>query len=580
MNCITNENPKIQENWLWRKNVPFIYDYLFMTPLKWPTLSFTIPPIRFNSENMEIEQAMTDLDQDPEIYSHGQLVIYGSYTGKNIVNDTECSKSGVSDNYIAISLIDVPNFDIDLLNANEVQKNTELKKPKYLNPDINTLFGLSVEDDIFKICSGIDNNKLKLASKTIKGKIIVHNIDIDEIKDMGINLRKRNEDKYYDDENSFFNNRIVSALLGNEHNSTGKSGYGMEWGTTNSNWLLSGNEDSSIYIYDLNTNNVVFESIDGCCLSGGINDLSWLNPDLTPNIFTTVNHQGNLSVYDFRINKKAKGNSSSQRVRLRSDSISNYTTPVGRWTISDNPCLSVSVHPCISNLISVGCYDGSIFLVDLRYFSNINDVKNSSNKKFIVNRLEYGKKGVHRVEWHAGGNGLLLSSSLNGKVAIWDITKSNNLPIWDQFHSNCEDKTSNNYNYSTKSKKNQINSENSGLKDETTALKNSLKAIVGSKSSWNKSERLEGPDELLGIHSGHLGHVTDSHWIYSPDFDSWTVASSDSSNGFHIWCFNEALFSSENDLIELAYAKDNPVFQNSDYIFSTKASIQNLIDSF
>ncbi|KAH7649317.1 hypothetical protein FG379_002441 [Cryptosporidium bovis] len=577
MELIINENPKIQENWLWRKNVPFIYDYLFMTPLKWPTLSFSIPSIRFNSESMEIEQAMNDLESDPEVYSHGQLVVYGSYTGRSLVNDINYSESGTSDNYIAICLIDVPNFDIDLLTVNDMQKGSELMKPKYLNPDINTLLEISVEEDIFKICSTINDNKLKLASKTIKGKIVIHSIDIDKLKDLGMDLRKKSD---YNVENNLFDNSVASVLLGDKHSSTGKSGYGMEWGTTNSNWLLSGNEDSSIYIYDLNSNNVIFESDGDYNLNGGINDLSWLNPDLTPNIFTTVSHQGNLSIYDFRINKKSGDNNSPlPKIRLRSSSNINSKTsaPVGKWNVSDYPCLSISVHPCISNLVSVGCYDGSIYLIDLRYFSNNKDNKNSSNK-FVVNKLKYGKDGIHRVEWHGGGNGLLLSSSLDGKVSIWDITKSNNLPIWDQFY-NVEEKKSNNH--SVKSKEGNIHSENTSSRDDIATFKNSLKTIIGNKSSsWSKSERLEGPDELLGIHSGHFGHVTDSHWMYSPDFDSWTVASSDSSNGLHIWSFNEALFSSENDLIELAYAKNNPIFQNTADIFSTKASIQNLIDSF
>ncbi|OII72375.1 WD repeats-containing protein [Cryptosporidium ubiquitum] len=572
-----NDHPKIQEHWLWKKNVPFIYDYLFITPLRWPTLTFSIPPVRFNSENMEIEKKNSDTEHESEISLYGQLLIYGTYS-TSVSSSTEGRMADLSsqEKYITISMLDIPNFDNDLLICDGLSDDSskkKLEKPKYLPPDINSIFKIVVNDDPIKICSRIDEskNRILVASKMLRGEIWFHNIGINEIYDETFKVRARasnNKEEEYEIVTLYSSDHGNSTILNHEYNS-GKSGYGMEWGTTNSNWLLSGNEDSSMYIFDVNTCEAIFKD-QSYNISCGINDLCWINPTLTPNIFSTVNHQGFLSIYDYRCNLK--------------NSNSNENNPVNKWSISDSPCVSISAHPTVSNLISVGGYDGNIYIIDLRCFSNNKQINSlSSHNKGIINKFKYNFEPVHRLEWHSGGNGLLLSSSLDGKACIWDITRCSNMPIWDQIESNNNRVSRNNIisNSSPNNSKKSLESSNKSADnsmDQEVDIKRSLKLLINNNSSnWTKNEKSDGPNELIGVHSGHTGQITDSHWLFSPNDDSWTVVSTDTLNGLHVWSFNEAVFTSENDLIELSYAKQTNLDQFS--IYSTKDYIQNLVDS-
>lgn len=571
-----NNNPKLQEHWLWKKNVPFIYDYLFITPLRWPTLTFSIPPVRFNSENMEIEEENLDIENESEIILHGQLLIYGTYsTPVSSGIQGKVTNSTLQEKYITISMLDTPNFDNDLLrfeDSSEDNSNKKLEKPKYLSPDINSIFKIVVNDDPIKICSRINEskNRILFVSKMLKGEIWFHSIGIDEVYDETFKVKARASNNKEECEivTVYGSDHGNGTILNHKYNS-GKSGYGMEWGTTNSNWLLTGNEDSSMYIFDVNTCEAIFKD-QSYNLSCGINDLCWINPTLTPNIFSTVNHQGFLSIYDYRCDLK--------------DSNSNINNPVNKWSISDFPCVSISAHPTVSNLLSIGGYDGSIHIVDLRCLSNNKRINSLPlHNKGVINKFKYNVEPVHRLEWHSGGNGLLLSSSLDGKACIWDITRCSNLPIWEQIDSNNDNISRNNGssnlspNNSKKSLENSNKSADSAI-DQEANIKRSLKLLINnSSSSWTKNEKADGPNELLGVHSGHTGQITDSHWMFSPNNDSWTVVSTDTLNGLHVWSFNEAVFTSENDLVELSYAKQTNFDQSS--IYSTKDYIQNLVNS-
>lgn len=571
-------NQKIQEHWLWKKNVPFIYDYLLITPLRWPALTFSIPPVRFNSENMEIEESH-GIEDDSEITLHGQILIYGSYSNSAPTGlEGRAGTPGSQEKFVTISMLDTPNFDVDLLGCGDPSPDhskRKSEKPKYQSPDINSIFRIAVNDDPIKISSVLDDSRSRVlfASKMLKGEIWLHSVGIDEIYDETFKVRARGVNGREESEvvTLYESDGGNCSLLNDKYNS-GRSGYGMEWGKTNSNWLLTGNEDSSMFVFDVNTREPIFK--DECYnINSGINDLCWINPTLAPNVFSTVNHQGSLSIYDCRCNLKSSG--------------SDPKSPVNKWSISDSPCVSVSVHPGVSSLVSVGGYDGSIYMMDLRCFSNNKQINSlSSHHRGIINRLKYNVEPVHRLEWHPGGNGLLLSSSLDGKACIWDITKSNNLPIWDQIDHGCGHFPGSALSSQSSpggSRRNQECSSQSSNDSSATGhpeidVQRSLKLLINNNSSsWTKSEKSDGPSELLGVHSGHTGQITDSHWMFSPNNDSWTVVSTDNLNGLHVWLFNEAVFTSENDLVELSYARQTNLDRFS--IYSTRDSIQNLVKS-
>ncbi|KAJ1605163.1 WD repeat protein [Cryptosporidium canis] len=571
MDYLTN-NPKIQEHWIWKKNVPFIYDYLLITPLRWPALTFSIPPLRFNSENMEIEES-SEAELDSEISLHGEVLIYGGYSGFG----GGPAGPNQREKFITISMLSTPNFDVDLLgceeSAEEMSKK-KLERPKYLSPDISSIFRVVVKDDPVKISSKLSDSRDRIvfASKMLKGEVWLHSIGIDEIYEETFSVRAKAGQGESDAESV----RVYSTedkhqtLLNKKCNSRG-TGYGMEWGTANSNWLLSGNEDSSMFVFDVNTCEPIFR--EECYDSNyGINDVCWVNPDLAPSIFSTVNHQGFLSIYDCRCSLKA---SSSAPGAL-----------VNKWSVSSFPCVSVSVHPSVSNLVGVGDYGGSIYIIDLRCFSSNQKICSSvPNSRGIVSVLKYNTEPVHRLEWHPGGNGLLLSSSLDGRSCIWDITQCSNLPIWDQVdfdkdHGSQSRGVSSSQSPSSGSRRSldqsDIPTDNPG--DPETDMKRSVRLLVNSSSpSSAKNGKSDGPSELLGVHSGHTGQITDSHWMFSPNNDSWMVASTDNLNGLHVWLLNEAVFTSENDLVELSYAKQTSFDKHS--IYSTRDTIQNLVKS-
>ncbi|OII72849.1 hypothetical protein cand_010150 [Cryptosporidium andersoni] len=539
-----NNQPIIKEQWLWRKCIPFLYDFLMITPLKWPTLTIDIPEITFSidesyNNNNNIESSNTSI-----IYP----IIYGTYSaGANNEGKTES---------IHISSVELPHPDVDLLQDN----NTKTNEIKYSNPDIIPIYEISVPKEAIRIQSKVnkfngtfDNEYICIATKLMNGSIYIYKCYIDLIKSKTME-NKKNENiitnklsnKINDNDNDNNNNHhhtsLIPDIIFSDHSYTG---YGLQWGVTNSSWLLSGNEDSSIFIYDIANNNNSIISCNNNLNQYSINDVQWLNPILAPTLFLSANHNGYLTLYDTRISNL--DNSETY--------ISKYSQVCNKWKISDLPCMSLSVNPSISHLIAIGSYDKNIYTIDLRHISN-NKNCSSINHQGILNTLTFHDDIVHRVEWHPDGNSLLLSASLDRKICIWDITKQSNLPIWEQL-------------------------DNNGINNKSSdKISSTLRHIIGGiRTLPNKNEKQYGPSELLGIHSGHSGIVTDCHWLYSPNNTTWTVASTDILNSLHIWSFNESAFTSENDLIELLYLQQEcKITNNNNELFNTLESFQELIN--
>lgn len=296
-------NEETQKNYrIWKKNAPFLYDYLTTTSLLWPSLTIQFFPDLVSEEDIDY-----------------QRLVHGTFTlGQSI--DT-------------ISILQLPRFK-------DLNKNIKINKLDY-NADKQELELATSSNHKLKVLQKInhlgDVNKVRympqkpnvLASGNNLGDLVIYE-----------RTKHSNFRNTIIDDTSI--NKPQLVLKGHSHDS---DIFAIDWNKQKEGCILSGNMAGDINLFDIRDLYISKQSIVSQVQyfdngGVGINDIEWfLDHD---SLFSTVDDGGVLKIFDTR-----------------------QGTVVSEQTIS-NSLNSVSINPGNSTCLAVGDSQGVIEILDFR----------------------------------------------------------------------------------------------------------------------------------------------------------------------------------------------------------------------
>ncbi|CCF60639.1 hypothetical protein KAFR_0L00320 [Kazachstania africana CBS 2517] len=162
------------------------------------------------------------------------------------------------------------------------------------------------------------------------------------------------------------------------------NGYGLSFNPISKGQLLSAADDGYIAMYDINAESEdpveTWQSTDNCI----INDIKWHHFDAT--LFGTVSEEKNtLSIYDLRTKDKVTSIEMEQ------------------------PFNSLAFSKHSKNLFSAAGTDQNVYLYDLR------------NTRKTLHSMSGHEGPVTNLEFHDSVDGILVSSSEDRRIIIWDL---------------------------------------------------------------------------------------------------------------------------------------------------------------
>lgn len=171
-------------------------------------------------------------------------------------------------------------------------------------------------------------------------------------------------------------------------------GYGVAWNAIQSGTLVSGSDDSSCCVFDINAGSKRGQELDPIHTFNGhsdiVEDVQWHAHHSY--LFGSVGDDGLLNLWDIR-------NSDSNAKPFRA--VKAHKSEVN--------CLSFN--PFNEFLLCTGSADNTVALWDLRKLSEpIHSMLGHSDQIF-------------RVEWSPFGQDILLSSAADRRAHIWDISR-------------------------------------------------------------------------------------------------------------------------------------------------------------
>ncbi|RLV95696.1 Chromatin assembly factor 1 subunit p50 [Spathaspora sp. JA1] len=293
---------------IWKKNAPFIYDYLSTNSLLWPSLSVQFFPDITHSSQEEEETI-------------SQRLLHGSFTLGQSVD--------------SISILQIPSFT-------NLNSNIKINKLDF-NPDKEELeFSPSNNRAKLKVLQKInhlgDVNKVRympqkpdiLASANNLGDVVIY----DRTKHKSFN-------------NSLIDDTDISKVeirLSNSVMSCSSDIFALDWNLNHQGLLLSGDMQGIVNLYDLKkySNNALNQCRYFENENVGINDIQWLPAH--DSLFGAVDDQGSVKIYDTRENNPV----------------------VVSVQISSHGVDSISFNPGFSSGFATGDSQGIIKIWDLR----------------------------------------------------------------------------------------------------------------------------------------------------------------------------------------------------------------------
>lgn len=164
-----------------------------------------------------------------------------------------------------------------------------------------------------------------------------------------------------------------------------KNGYGISWNNLSKGSLLSGSDDSTVALWDVN-NSTSPKSV-FTASKDIVNDVAWQNSG-NENVFGVVSEDKHFYFYDTR----TEG-------------------PTLEHDIHENPINSLVFSPSSHYLFATGSSDHTIILSDLRYL------------KKRLHTLIGHSEAVTSLHWCPHDDRVLASSGEDRRAIIWDISK-------------------------------------------------------------------------------------------------------------------------------------------------------------
>ncbi|CAN8095365.1 unnamed protein product [Discula destructiva] len=325
----------------WKKNSPFLYDMILSTALEWPTLT---------------TQWFPDV-KEPAGKNHAvHRLLYGTHT------------SSGTDNYIQIAEVEIPKSSEP--NANDYDEDRgEIGGygRESLAMRLNVVQKIDHPSEVNKARYQPQNPDM-IAAWCIDGRVLVYN----RTKHSSTPTGTSNPD---------------IELLGHE-----KEGFGLNWSPHDAGILVSGGEDATVRLWDLNTMNdkKVKPSRTFTHHHRVVNDVQY-HP-VSKHFIGTVSDDLTLQILDTR---QAENHRAALVVRGgHSDALN-----------------ALAFNPASEFLIATASGDKTIGIWDIR----------STKEK--VHTLEGHMDAVTTLSWHPKEASILGSASYDRRVIFWDLAR-------------------------------------------------------------------------------------------------------------------------------------------------------------
>lgn len=364
-----------EEYRIWKKNTPFLYDYISTYTLLWPSMTVQFfPDLEYPIDTFQNDDASTNKTglQHDILY---QRLLLGSFTSGQAVDK--------------ISILQLPYYK-DLNKQLHVDKLTynneklEFELTTVTKRKVSTLQKINHYGDVNKLLY-MPQNPDVIASGNNHGNLVVY--------DRTKHSTYKNNDNIDIDQPEL---NLGSTEIGDQD---GQDIFALDWNKQQEGVIVSGKMNGEINLYDIKSQ---FKSKSDTTLSplrsfhddfSGVNDISWI-PD-HDSLFSLVDESGCYKMYDTRIQDKS--------------------SVIIKESLSSAPINSLSINPVNLLYTAIGDSKGNLLIWDIRQI-----------KQHQLSIFDF--QGVHsdsitRVKWHPKFHNVLGTCSTDKRVKLYDLDK-------------------------------------------------------------------------------------------------------------------------------------------------------------
>ncbi|KAK9472817.1 WD40-repeat-containing domain protein [Dipodascopsis tothii] len=329
-----------EEYKIWKKNSPFMYDLVISSALEWPTLTTQWFP------DKETHQGKG--------YSTHRLLV-GTHT------------SGNDQNYVQIAHVDLPNLDesLDLRQYDEDKE--EIGGHKASESRVRVVQRIDHEGEVNR-ARYMPQNPDMIATMSVSGDALVFDRTKHSLQPTGVC-------------------KPEIRLSGHK-----KEGYGLSWNAHKQGFLLTGSEDTTVALWDINgyqkSASRLAPTETFTTHTAIVNDVAWHHQH--DSIFGSVSDDLTLQIHDTRTNAAAP----MQKVLAHAEAVN-----------------ALSFNSSSEFILATASADQTIALWDLRKLS------------VCLHKLAGHNDDVTCVQWSPHDETILASASHDRRVIIWDISR-------------------------------------------------------------------------------------------------------------------------------------------------------------
>lgn len=331
-----------EEYKIWKKNTPFLYDLVMTHALEWPSLTAQWLPDITRPEGKD--------------YSIHRIIL-GTHT------------SGDEQNHLIIANVQLPNEDAQV-NARKYDEDRG-------------------EHGGFGSVSGKIEVKMKInhPGEVNRARYMPHNPCVIATKSPAADVLVFDYTKHPSEP---VDSAVKCQLRLKGHT---KEGYGLSWNNNVKGQLLSGSDDTTICLWDLEGNTHDGNELDARTIFKGhqgiVEDVQWHL--LHDSLFGSVGDDKKLMIWDVRVHQTDKPR----------HSLDAHAAEVN--------CLSFN--PFCEYILATGSADHTVALWDLR------------NLKLKLHSFESHSDEIFQVQWSPHNETILASSGSDRRLHVWDLSK-------------------------------------------------------------------------------------------------------------------------------------------------------------
>lgn len=359
---------------VFKKNSPYLYDYVSTNSLLWPSLTVQFFPDL--EQEVKVDGEAKEKASDPKAQLAYQRLLLGTFTLGQAVDSVSIYQFPYYRDLNKCINVDQWNFNPEKeeFELSTVTK-TKLRSVQTINHfgDVNKLRYMPQNPDI-------------IASSNNMGELSVYN------RTKHLNIKKLGEEAEINEPQL----RLVNAAKDKTDI------FAFDWNRQREGSLVSGSMSGGINVYDIKLASVTKNdnSVGDFWQhqrNSGVNDLEWVhNHD---SIFVSGEDDGSLCIYDTRLSSKL---------------VLSYTTA--------NPANSISVNPTNNFCVASGHSNGELAVYDLR------------NLSASVFADTVHSDSITQVKWHPKFGSVVGTSSADKSVKLHDMGRENKLLFDHQGH--------------------------------------------------------------------------------------------------------------------------------------------------